>query len=201
MLNKNISNAYTEGIKTLQSTNEITVLAQSSTLARNGEARPAAFIIQAAEFIADKKFSQEVFGPTTLVVLCKDEAQLTETLRSLDGQLTVTVHSVTSDEKAIKPLIHMITQKAGRIIYGGYPTGVEVCHSMQHGGPYPSTTISNSTSVGSAAISRFLRPVAFQDFPDHLLPEGLKDENPLRILRLVDGTWTKDKIGYKETNN
>ena len=92
-------------------------------------------------------------------------------------------------------VVGIITQKAGRVIYGGYPTGVEVCHSMQHGGPFPSTTDGRSTSVGTAAIYRFARPVAFQDFPDHLLPEALRNDNPLNILRLVDNEWTTKKIG------
>jgi NADP-dependent aldehyde dehydrogenase len=112
----------------------------------------------------------------------------------LEGQLTATVHATETDEKALPPVVEIITQKAGRVIYGGYPTGVEVCHSMQHGGPFPSTTDARSTSVGTAAVYRFVRPVAFQDFPDHLLPEALRNNNPLQMLRLVDGEWTNKKI-------
>jgi alpha-ketoglutaric semialdehyde dehydrogenase len=107
--------------------------------------------------------------------------------------LTATVHAADGDKEALLPVVSIITQKAGRVIYGGYPTGVEVCHSMVHGGPFPSTSNANSTSVGTGAILRFVRPVAFQDFPDDFLPEPLKKDNPLNILRLVDGNWTKDK--------
>jgi NADP-dependent aldehyde dehydrogenase len=92
------------------------------------------------------------------------------------------------------PVIDIITQKAGRVIYNGFPTGVEVCHSMQHGGPFPSTTDGRSTSVGTAAIYRFLRPVSYQDIPDELLPAALQNSNPLSILRLIDGSWKTDLI-------
>jgi NADP-dependent aldehyde dehydrogenase len=115
-------------------------------------------------------------------------------LSSLEGQLTATIHASAEDDESVTSVLQIITQKAGRVIYGGYPTGVEVCHSMQHGGPFPSTTDARSTSVGTAAIYRFLRPVTYQDFPDELLPDVLKNANPLNALRLVDGTWTQEKI-------
>jgi alpha-ketoglutaric semialdehyde dehydrogenase len=104
------------------------------------------------------------------------------------------VHASDADEGSLSPIVEIITQKAGRVIYGGYPTGVEVCHSMQHGGPFPSTTDSRSTSVGTAAIYRFIRPVAYQDFPNQLLPAILQDDNPFKIMRLVNGQWTTDRI-------
>jgi NAD-dependent aldehyde dehydrogenases len=150
--------------------------------------------VSAANFLGGKELSEEIFGPASLVVLCKDEKELLSILQSLEGQLTATVHATDADEKALVPVIDIITQKAGRVIFGGYPTGVEVCHSMQHGGPFPSTSDGRATSVGTAAIYRFVRPVAFQDFPDNLLPEALKNDNPLNILRLVDGEWTTKKI-------
>lgn len=136
----------------------------------------------------------EIFGPATLIVICKDEEELQQALLSLEDQLTASVHASKKDEPSLKPIIKIITEKAGRVIYGGYPTGVEVCHSMQHGGPFPATTYNGATSVGTAAIYRFVRPVAFQDFPNHLLPEALQNENPLNILRLIDGDWTKEAI-------
>ena len=126
--------------------------------------------------------------------MCKNNAELGEVLHSFEGQLTATLHATIADELAMKSLISIITQKVGRIIFGGYPTGVEVCHSMQHGGPFPATTDSRSTSVGTASIYRFVRPVAYQDFPDHLLPDPLKNDNPLKLFRLVDGNWTSEKI-------
>lgn len=194
MLNKNICKAYREGIAALQNNTALTELAQSSKGAGSYEARPTAYSISADDFMKDKRFGEEIFGPYNLLVLCKDEAQLTEVLNSLEGQLTATIHAEPSDEALVKKVATIFTQKAGRVIYGGYPTGVEVCHAMQHGGPFPSTTDARSTSVGTAAISRFLRPVAYQDFPDQLLPATLQNSNPLNIPRLVNGNWTADKI-------
>ena len=112
----------------------------------------------------------------------------------MEGQLTATVHATGADEKQIQPVIDLMKEKAGRVIFGGFPTGVEVCDAMVHGGPFPSTTDGRSTSVGTAAILRFVRPVAYQNFPAHLLPDALKNNNPLHILRKVNGTFTKDAI-------
>lgn len=196
MLNKNICKAYANGIESLKSTKGTTLIATASQAVNSekNEAQPIAFSVNAFEFLTNKALSDEVFGPATLFVISKDTAQLLEVLESLEGQLTATVHADPEDENALLPVINVITQKAGRVIYGGYPTGVEVCHSMQHGGPFPSTTDAKSTSVGTAAIFRFVRPVAFQDFPDKLLPEALRNSNPLNISRLVDGSWTNEKI-------
>lgn len=193
MLNKNIYHAYSTNVTALQHAAEIEVLTGSSEGPSDAQqAQPVAHAISARDFLSDKKFAGEIFGPATLFVICKDQRELVEALTSLEGQLTATVHATVDDEIEIKPIIDIIIQKAGRIIYDGYPTGVEVCHAMQHGGPFPSTTDSRSTSVGTAAIYRFLRPVAFQDFPNHLLPDALQQSNPLDILRLVDGSWTKE---------
>ena len=195
MLNRNICKAYDEGVKTRQSKAEILAKASKEASKEKYEAQAVVHKVDAANFLAGKELAEEIFGPASLVVLCKDETELQKVLQSLEGQLTATVHAVDTDEKSLLPVIDIITQKAGRVIYGGYPTGVEVCHSMQHGGPFPSTTDARSTSVGTAAIYRFVRPVAFQDFPDHLLPEALRNNNPLNILRLVDSEWTNKKIG------
>jgi NADP-dependent aldehyde dehydrogenase len=196
MLNKNIFKAYIDGVKYLQDAPEVALLGKASTEAMDEklEAQPIVHTIRAADYLSNKLFSTETFGPASLVVLCKDNAELGEVLHSFEGQLTATVHATTADELAMKSLISIITQKVGRIIFGGYPTGVEVCHSMQHGGPFPATTDSRSTSVGTASIYRFVRPIAYQDFPDHLLPDPLKNDNPLKLFRLVDGNWTSEKI-------
>jgi len=196
MLNKNIFKAYNNGVKYLQDAPEVALLGKASIEAIDEklETQPIAHTIGAADFLSKKAFSSETFGPAALVVLCKHNAQLGEVLHSLEGQLTATVHANSADELNLKPLINIITQKVGRIIFGGYPTGVEVCHSMQHGGPFPATTDARSTSVGTASIYRFVRPVAYQDFPDHLLPDQLRNGNPLKLLRLVDGNWTNEQI-------
>ncbi len=196
MLNPNICKAFSQGINRLQNSLGVTKLV-SAIKEANGdlhEAQPVAFTVGADDFLANKELSHEVFGPVSLIIINKTEAQLQDVLQSLEGQLTATIHATKEEEQLLTPVIDIVTQKAGRIIYGGYPTGVEVCHSMQHGGPFPSTTDARSTSVGSAAIYRFVRPVAFQDFSDHLLPDELKNANPLQILRLVDNKWTKDQL-------
>jgi alpha-ketoglutaric semialdehyde dehydrogenase len=196
MLNRNIHKAYYDGVKAFQSAPEIFVLAKSSkeAAAERYEAQPVVHMVSASDFMSKKEFSDEIFGPATLFVICKDQPELQAVLQSLEGQLTASLHAAAADEEALKPIINIVSDKAGRVIYGGYPTGVEVCHSMQHGGPFPATSDARATSVGSAAIFRFVRPVAYQSFPDHLLPEALQNANPLNILRLVDGTWTTDSI-------
>lgn len=196
MLNRNICKAFNEGVKSLQQAAEVSILATTDkpASAERYEAQPVAHTVTAESFLSKKELAEEVFGPATLIVLCKNPDQLHQVLQSLEGQLTASVHADEGDEDLLKKLINTITQKAGRIVYGGYPTGVEVCHSMHHGGPFPSTTDAKFTSVGTAAINRFVRPVAYQDFPDQLLPDPLKNDNPLNILRLVDGKWTSDKV-------
>jgi NADP-dependent aldehyde dehydrogenase len=197
MLNRNICKAYREGVNQRKNASSVSVLAKASKEAdaERYEAQPIVHTVSAANFLAQKELAEEIFGPASLVVLCKTEAELYDVLQSLEGQLTATVHATAADKECIQQVVDLITQKAGRVIYGGYPTGVEVCHSMQHGGPFPSTTDGRITSVGTAAIYRFVRPVAYQDFPDHLLPLPLQNKNPLNIIRLVDGKWTNEPIG------
>ena len=112
----------------------------------------------------------------------------------MGGQLTATVHGTDADLQAAGGLLNALEQVAGRIVFNGYPTGVEVCPSMHHGGPYPATTDSRATSVGSAAIQRFARPVSYQDMPDHLLPAELQNANPLGIRRRIEGVWTDSPV-------
>jgi 2,5-dioxopentanoate dehydrogenase len=196
MLNRNICKAYEEGVMLRQQETGVEVLSASAKKANKEyyEAQPIIHTVRGEKFLSEKRLSEEIFGPVSLVVLCKDEVELQEALQSLEGQLTATVHAAGGDEKLLQPVVDTITQKAGRIIYGGYPTGVEVCHAMQHGGPFPSTTDGRTTSVGTAAIYRFVRPVAYQDFPNELLPQPLQNSNPLNILRLVNGEWTNKKL-------
>jgi NADP-dependent aldehyde dehydrogenase len=112
----------------------------------------------------------------------------------LKGHLTATVHGTAEDLREYQPLLQRLEQKVGRLIINGFPTGVEVSYAMQHGGPYPATTDSRTTSVGTAAIGRFARPLCYQGFPDELLPDALKNANPLDLWRLVNGEWTKEKV-------
>ncbi|TDH23485.1 aldehyde dehydrogenase (NADP(+)) [Segetibacter sp. 3557_3] len=194
MLNRNIAKAYNEGVKKRQDKADVLATAAREPNKDKYEAGAVVHTIDAEGFSAARELSEEIFGPASLVVMCKDETALISVLQSLEGQLTATIHATEADEQSLAPMISIITHKAGRVIYGGYPTGVEVCHSMQHGGPFPSTTDGRSTSVGTAAIYRFVRPVAYQDFPNHLLPEALRNDNPSNILRLVNNEWTNKPI-------
>ncbi len=147
----------------------------------------ALFVTDLETFAAQPTLLHEMFGPATLVVRCKNQAQLGDAMALLPGQLTATVHAADGELAASDPLLAALAAKAGRVVFNGFPTGVEVCHSMNHGGPYPATSDGRSTSVGSRAIFRFARPVCFQDFPDACLPAELQEANPLGIRRLVDG--------------
>jgi NADP-dependent aldehyde dehydrogenase len=153
----------------------------------------AVFKTSAKDFLADERLSEEVFGPVTLYVVCDDNAQIMQVAQSLDGNLTASVHA-DKDMNLAESLYKVLTQKVGRVIFNGYPTGVEVCPSQQHGGPYPASSVASATSVGTGAIVRFARFVAYQDAPETLLPDALQNENPLGIYRLVNGCLTKSGI-------
>jgi NADP-dependent aldehyde dehydrogenase len=165
------------GISTLAGgagTDELTVL---STTAENVLAEPE--ILQ-----------QEMFGPATLIIEYSRDGALVDLAEALDGQLTATLQA--DDDDDVDGLVRVLNRKAGRLLWNGWPTGVTVSYGQQHGGPYPASTASATTSVGTAAIQRFLRPVAYQDFPQQRLPAFLRDDNPPPGLRRrVDGVWTE----------
>ncbi len=140
-------------------------------------------------FQSDPALSKEVFGPTTLLIHCSTTSQMLEAARSLEGHLTATILGTEEDLKQNAELLAILETKVGRLIFNAFPTGVEVCHAMVHGGPYPATSDGRSTSVGSQAIFRFVRPVAYQGLPQSALPTALRDENPESILRLWNGAW------------
>lgn len=144
----------------------------------------------AAAFRSDPNLQIEHFGPVTLLVICEDEADLFAALSVLHGNLTATVHAGEEEGELAGRMLATLHEKAGRLIWNGFPTGVEVVYAMQHGGPYPATTAPWSTSVGLMAIKRFMRPVAFQNVPDRMLPPALQNANPLGIWRIVDDHWT-----------
>jgi len=195
MLSKGICTAYNNGVEKLK--NSIAVAAQSNAVAdaAKTEAAPYIFTVQQKDFIANKDLAAEVFGPASVIVLCKDVEEIIEVLEHAEGQLTATVHANDADEKYVITLISIMKEKAGRILFGGFPTGVEVCDAMVHGGPFPATSDARTTSVGTAAILRFVRPVSYQNFPQQFLPDALKDTNPLNIFRILNGTLSKDKAG------
>jgi NADP-dependent aldehyde dehydrogenase len=150
--------------------------------------------VSGADFRANQRLQEEVFGPFTLVVGCKDRAELEALLAGLQGQLTAALIGNEAELSGAQSLVSLLREKAGRVLFNGVPTGVEVCPSMQHGGPFPATTDARFTSVGTDAILRWARPVAYQNCPGALLPEALRDENPLGILRLVNGAYTRKPL-------
>ena len=127
-----------------------------------------------------------------MAVLCNGIEEITKVVLALDGQLTGTIHASPEDYEQVKTLYPILAGKVGRLVHNGFPTGVEVCHAMNHGGPYPASADGRSTSVGTRAITRFARPLCWLNTPDFLLPEELKESNPLGLVRLVNGIWNKD---------
>jgi NADP-dependent aldehyde dehydrogenase len=191
MLYPALLDAFEAGVRRLSAVEGVSTIRASGTVA---QARPSLFVTGADVFLRNGDVGQEVFGPSTVVVKCASRDELEAVARRLDGQLTATIHGTPEDLKAHASLVSILEGKAGRLIVNGFPTGVDVCASMQHGGPYPATTDSRSTSVGTAAIHRFARPVAYQNFPQSLLPVELQDANPRGIWRLVDGEMTRNAL-------
>jgi NADP-dependent aldehyde dehydrogenase len=156
------------------------------------EAQPALLVSDAGSFAQHERLAEGIYGPVTLAVAFGSRDELLAAARRLRGHLTATIHGVGRDLEDYAALVTILSRKAGRLVMNGVPTGVEVTHAMQHGGPWPATTDPRATSVGSAAILRFARPVSYQDFPDQALPEELRDANPRGIWRLVDGSLARD---------
>jgi NADP-dependent aldehyde dehydrogenase len=136
---------------------------------------------------AERELLNECFGPVSLVVEYDDESELVDFAAELDGQLTATVQAEEHEAARLAPLLSVLADRAGRVLWNGWPTGVAVTWAMHHGGPYPATTSALHTAVGASAVRRFQRPVCFQDLPDQALPEALREANPLRLPRRVDG--------------
>ncbi len=147
------------------------------------------FVTNSEVFLKEKHIQKEHFGPVSFIVKCKSFDDFLNIAENIYGELTATLELEKEDYKIVKPLIRKLSNKVGRLIMNGVPTGVRVCNAMQHGGPYPATTYPNITSVGTQAIKRFLRPISFQDFPEELLPNHLKDENKKNILRYENGKY------------
>jgi 2,5-dioxopentanoate dehydrogenase len=147
-----------------------------------------------ATFLSRTQLSEELFGPATLLVSHSNKKQMLEAASKLKGHLTATVHGIEEDLVEFAELISILETKVGRLVFNGYPTGVELGYAMVHGGPYPASSDGRSTSVGSEAILRFCRPVCFQDCPNEVLPQQLRDENPLGIWRMIDGQLTRERI-------
>jgi NADP-dependent aldehyde dehydrogenase len=200
MLTAGISKSYKTSIASREESAEgnarVEVLAKAAIADGAGpvDVAPALFQVNASDLIKDPELAHEIFGPTTLIIRYSDNDELAILAHGLEGQLTATLHGTEADIVGFAELVAVLENKAGRLVVNGFPTGVEVCHAMVHGGPYPATSDSRHTSVGTQAIYRFVRPVCYQDFPQAALPAELKDANPLGILRLVDGVFTRDAV-------
>jgi NADP-dependent aldehyde dehydrogenase len=194
MLYPALFDAYEAGVLRLSTVAGTTTVRSAVETVQGACARPSLFEADARTFMRHHELGQEVFGPSTVLVRCSSRDEVDAVARTLEGQLTATIHGTMADLEDHTPLVTLLEDVAGRLIVNGFPTGVEVCASMQHGGPYPATTDSRTTSVGTAAIDRFARPVAYQNFPQSSLPAELQDANPRAIWRLVDGARTKDAI-------
>jgi len=144
--------------------------------------------------LENPRLIEETFGPASIIVKCRDQQELLHVAQSLPGQLTATVHCGASELVNYTDLLDRLSEMAGRVVVNGFPTGVEVCHSMVHGGPFPATSDKRFTSVGTNAILRFVRPVCYQNYPEALLPPALQNHNPLGITRLIDGVQTRNSL-------
>lgn len=190
LLTGGIRSAYVSGNQKRASEVENTIANETPELP-GFSVNPSAFETSAVEFLNTPDLNEEIFGPTTLLIRSNDHEELLRIARSLEGQLTASVHGTEQDLIEYSDLIAILETKAGRLIFNGFSTGVEVCPSMVHGGPYPATSDGRSTAVGTRAIERFARLVCYQNFPQNALPDELKDGNPLNIRQMVDGEYAR----------
>jgi NADP-dependent aldehyde dehydrogenase len=189
MLTAGIFEAYQKGVDRLGSHKLVKTLARGSESPGKNCGRGALFSVPANELVKNPEIAEEVFGASSVIVRCKDEAQLIDVLEQLEGQLTATLHLTEEDHAIALALMPTLERKAGRLLANGWPTGVEVSHAMVHGGPFPSTSDGRSTSVGTLAIERFLRPVCYQDIPDALLPSVLRRGAQSSLPHRLDGVY------------
>ena len=194
MLHSGIFKNYVEKRANALAQHDVEMVAVAEGEPHLNEGSPTLATVSGEEFLANPVLHQEVFGPFSLVIKCRDATQVFEVAKKLEGQLTASVMATENDIRYHEELIGAIKDLCGRFIYNGVPTGVEVCLSMQHGGPYPATTDSRFTSVGPDAIRRFVRPLAYQNWPDELLPPELQNKNPWKLWRTVNNKFTKDNI-------
>ena len=193
LLNPGIRDALKAGLERLLAVPGVAWLNEADFAPDSMTPPNAVLRVSADVFLDEPELAEEVFGPVTLLVACRDEAQVLAVADRLGGNLTGAIHA-DRDPALAEALMALLADRVGRIICNGYPTGVEVCPSQQHGGPYPATSNAWATSVGADAIHRFARFVAYQDTPGHLLPAALKDKNPLGIVRRVNGEFTADPL-------
>lgn len=193
MLTSGIKDAYEKGTQQISNLDKVEEFATGKLDDKAGNVQAKVFKTTLETYEANKILAEENFGPSNVLIEANNKEQILAAARNLDGHLTATVHGTPKDLEEYEELLHILENKVGRIVINGYPTGVEVCHSMVHGGPFPATTAPQSTSVGTNAIKRFARPVCYQGYPDALLPDALKNSNPSDVWRLLDGELSKAK--------
>jgi NADP-dependent aldehyde dehydrogenase len=184
MLTPGICQAYRDGVARLAGVKRV---GEGQKAVGPNQGQAALFVTTAEAFLQDERLGEEIFGAASLVIRCPDVATMCALAERLEGQLTATIQMDADDMADAKLLLPILERRAGRILVNGFPTGVEVSDAMVHGGPYPATSDGRSTSVGTLAVQRFLRPVCYQDFPEGLLPASLREENPDGLWRQRDG--------------
>jgi NADP-dependent aldehyde dehydrogenase len=197
MLHKGIRSAYADGVKRLEKTPNVHRLAEcdlSDAGPGDAHAKPTVFQTAAKTFLSESTLKQEVFGPCALAVLCENQGEMLQVAKSFKGELTASLHGRDKEFLDASELVSILEDRVGRLVFNGFPTGVEVVPAMNHGGPYPATTDVHFTSVGTATIHRYSRPICYQGCPDDRLPDALKNDNPLGIWRTVDGELMKKAI-------
>ena len=194
LLTAGIRSSYSAGVTERKAKGNVKVVAEKfpNSAGQGFSVGAAVLATDATSFLQDSELATEIFGPATLLIQHANRAEILEIARNLEGHLTATIHGTDDDLREFADLIAILESKVGRLVFNGFPTGVEVSHAMVHGGPYPATSDGRSTSVGSQAIFRFARPVCYQGFPQGALPVEIQDANPLGIWRMVDGTLTRD---------
>jgi alpha-ketoglutaric semialdehyde dehydrogenase len=196
LLHNGILRSFGEGVTALSKVAGVQIAAQSASAAdpQKTQARAALFATDASTFLKEHRLSEEVFGPSTLVVRCRSKEDFERIASGLEGHLTGTIHGTEADLRDHAGLVAILETKVGRLVFNAFPTGVEVCPSMNHGGPWPAASFANYTSVGTAAIYRWTRPVSYQGFPQDALPAELQNANPRKIWRLVDGNLSREEL-------
>jgi alpha-ketoglutaric semialdehyde dehydrogenase len=195
MLNPGVAKGYADRFSTAAGVKSVAVhKSANGAEAKRTEGQPGVLVTDAATWLKNETLHEEIFGPATVVVRCASTDELMECAEQLAGTLTATIHGNADELAAHSVLVDLLSRKAGRLIFNGFPTGVEVGYAMHHGGPYPATTDEKFTSVGSAAILRFARPVCYQNFPEPLLPAELRNANAGGIMRNIDGRLTRDPL-------
>ncbi len=194
MLHRGIKQAYEAGLQELLAVETVELVGKGSGSTAESQATPQLLRASGQVFLKNPRLEEEVFGPSSILIACRSRGEMLQIANNLRGHLTATILGAEPELAEYRDLITILERKAGRLIFNGFPTGVEVCHAMVHGGPYPATTDSRATSVGTAAIRRFLRPVCYQNFPDCGLPASLRNDNPATIWRLVNGEWQRGEL-------